>query len=89
MMGWVGQDGWGMWHVWQRRKFIYDSDQEALMERHHSEYISVDGREILKWVSKKHDAMARNGLILFKTATSDGHISLHLSLRIKVNINLR
>jgi hypothetical protein len=42
---------------------------------------------ILKWVAKKQDAMARTGLIYFRTATSDGHISLPLSIRKYANIN--
>ena len=59
----------------------------GLKEWHQPEYIIVDGRIILKWVAKKQDAMVRTGLILFRTATSDGHISLALSIRKYANID--
>ena len=59
----------------------------GLKEWHQPEYIILDGRIILKWVAKKQDAMAKTGLILLRTATSDGHISLPLSIRKYANIN--
>jgi len=45
-----------------------------LRERHHLEYLSLDGRTILQWIFKKWDIGAWTGLIWLGTGTGGGHL---------------
>jgi hypothetical protein len=63
---------WGMWHVWwtgEVRTFFWLGD---VMERDHLEDLGVDGRIILKWISRKLDWVAWTGLLWLRIGTGGG-----------------
>jgi hypothetical protein len=61
-------DGQGMQHVWRQGKMCTVFWMEDLIEGD----LGLDGRIILKWISKKCDGEAQTGLIWLRIGTGDG-----------------
>jgi hypothetical protein len=46
-----------MWHAWGGKKYVHNIGRDNL------ENVDVDGRMILRWIVRKYDGRAFNGLM--------------------------
>jgi len=61
-----------MWHVWGRGEVYALLWWGNLRERDHLEHTGVDGRIILRWISRKWDVEAWTKSIWLRVGTDNG-----------------
>jgi len=63
-----------MWRVWGRGESYTRFWWGNLRERNHLKDPGVDGRTILRWISKKRDVRVWSGSKWLRMGTSGGHL---------------